>query len=232
MPDIRRISTPLYWTVTAALFAAAIVVSVRYTPVEATMGQAQKIFYLHLPTAINTFLACAVAFVAGVGYLWQRRRMWDDLGVAAARTAVVLGTVVLATGMIWGRSAWNAWWTWSPRLTFSLVLWLLYVVYLVLRPSILSPHRRALVGAVYLVVAFLDVPLVYLSVRLMDDIHPTSVSLAPAMLRTLLLWFVPMTMLTVGLIAAGYQLQARQSAGAEEAEAPAGAVAGEAGGSV
>ncbi len=173
------------------------------------MGLVQKIFYLHLPVAINTFLACAVVFVASVGYLWHRRQVWDDLAVAAAKVAVLLCSVVLLTGMIWARSAWGRWWTWSPRLTFSLMLWLLYVVYLVIRPSIESRQRRALVSAVYGMVAFLDVPLVYLSVRLMEDIHPTSVGLAVPVKLTLLLWFVPVTLFTAGVIVGGFRLEER-----------------------
>jgi heme exporter protein C len=105
--------------------------------------------------------------------------------------------------MVWARVAWGAWWTWSPRLTFSLVLWLLYVAYLVVRPSIEPAGRRAVVSAVFGIVAFLDVPLVYLSVKLLPDIHPSSIALAPEMRRTLLVCLVPVTMICGGLIAAG-----------------------------
>src|SRR5439155_1180764 len=140
----------------------------------------QMIFYLHLPCAIGTFLACLTCFVGAIGYLWQGNLIWDDLSAAAAKVSVQLCTIVLLTGMIWGHSAWGQWWTWSPRLTFSLVLWLLYVVYLMTRASVESVERRAIIGAVYGIVAFLDVPLVYLSVRLMPDIHPVSVTLSLA----------------------------------------------------
>lgn len=202
------------WFVAATTFAAALAITFFLTPVEATMGPVQKIFYVHLPSAINTFLACLVTFVASIGYLCTRRRWLDDLALAGAKAAVVLCGVVLITGMIWGRSAWGVWWTWSPRLTFSLVLFLLYVVYLVLRPSIESPERRAVVSAVYGVVAFLDVPLVYLSVKLIPDIHPSSIALDPAMKLTLMFWFVPVTLLAVGMVLSGYRLHRRQAAAA------------------
>ncbi len=175
-----------------------------YTPVEATMGPVQKIFYLHLPAAWSAFLACTVAFVGAVGYLWQRRLVWDDLSAAAAKTAALMCTVVLLTGIIWGHAAWGRWWVWSPRLTFSLLLWLLYVVYLIIRPSIGSRRRRAMVCAVYAVAAFLDVPLVYLSVRLMPDVHPVTIELIAPMKLTLAAWSVPVTMLTIGLMRAGF----------------------------
>jgi heme exporter protein C len=211
-----------YWAVVAASFAAASAMLVAYTPVEATMGPIQKVFYLHLPVAINAFLACAVAFVGGVGYLWHRRMAWDDLSAAGAKVAALLCTIVLATGVIWGRVAWGHWWTWSPKLTFSLLLWLLYVAYLIIRPSIESPPKRAMISAVYAVAAFLDVPMVYLSVRLMPDIHPTSVELIPAMKHTLAVWFVPVTLLTVGLIVAVRGAAGRCRARAAQREGEAG----------
>jgi heme exporter protein C len=95
-------------------------------------------------------------------------------------------------------------------LTFSLMLWLLYVVYLIIRPAIESPERRATISAVYAVAAFLDVPLVWLSVRLMPDIHPSSVELTGAMKLTLLAWFVPVTLLSVGLIVMLFKSSSRQ----------------------
>jgi heme exporter protein C len=206
----RSIFIAVYWAVTGVALAGAVGMLLWYTPTEATMGPVQKIFYLHLPVAIATFLACAVCFVASIGYLAQRQMWWDDLASAAARVAVVLCAVVLLTGMIWGKSAWGAWWTWSPRLTFSLLLFLLYIVYVMVRSTLEPGERRALVSAVYGIIAFLDVPLVYLSVRMMPDIHPTSIELAPAMRWTLLVWFVPVLLLAMGLIAARYELNGRE----------------------
>lgn len=199
----------VYWLATFVMFGVALATLAFYTPTEATMGPVQKIFYLHLPVAIATFLACLVNFVAAIGYMSQRRAVWDDLSAAAARVAVQLCAVVLATGMVWARSAWGHWWTWSPRLTFSLILFLLYVVYLMIRMSIESPERRAVVGAVYAIIAFLDVPLVWLSVKLMPDIHPASIELAPAMKLTLALWFAPVFMLAAGMIVAKFRLNGR-----------------------
>ncbi|WP_428938353.1 cytochrome c biogenesis protein [Fontivita pretiosa] len=199
-----------YWILTLLLTAAAVAMLAFYTPDEATMGSIQKIFYLHLPAAICTFLACLVCFVASIGYLTQRRNWWDDLAAASGRVAVQLCSIVLITGMIWGRSAWGQWWTWSPRLTFSLILWLLYVVYLMIRTSIESPQRRAVISAVYAIIAFLDVPLVYLSTRLMVDIHPTSITLATPMKLTLAVWFVPIVLLSAGLIMARFRLNQYQ----------------------
>ncbi len=199
-----------YWAVTLAVLAVAIVAATR-APVDAMMGPIQKVLYLHLPVAVNTFLSALVVFVACVGYLGGRRQMWDDLAHAAARVTALNGAVLLITGMFWAKVAWGVWWTWSPRLAFSLLLWLLYASYLVLRPMFESPQRRAMVCSVYGVVAFLDVPLVYLSVKLLPDIHPETIELAPEMRRVLLLWFAPVTMLSAGLIWARFNLTRRES---------------------
>lgn len=201
-----------YWTLTAISFVFAGALAVFYAPVESTMGVVQKIFYVHLPSAINTFVGFFIVFIASIGYLVQRRAWWDDLAVAAAKAGVLFCSVVLLTGMTWAKGAWGAWWTWSPRLTFSLLLWLLYVVYLILRASIDSEQRRTMVAAAYGVVAFLDVPLVYVSARLLPDIHPASITLAHEMKLTLAFWFLPVTLLNIGFITAGYALGARRRA--------------------
>ena len=108
--------------------------------------------------------------------------------------------------MTWARGAWGQWWTWSPRLTFSLILWLLYAFYLALRFRVHAPQRRAVMSSIYGVVAFLDVPLLYLSVKLLPDIHPTVSGLTPQMYPTLWTWFAGITMLSVGLISARFTL--------------------------
>ncbi|MBL1217994.1 MAG: hypothetical protein D8M59_10930 [Planctomycetes bacterium] len=215
MAQKKRIPTPaiiVYWVVTLGLFVGGLFLLAYYTPAnlrtpEYDAGAAQKIFYIHLPIAINTFVAALLVGVAGVAYLIGRRLVWDDFAYAAGKTAVLLGGIVLLTGVIWGRSAWwNArpwfvWWEWTPRLTFSLVLWLLYVVYLMIRPSIESANRRALVCAVYGIIAFLDVPLVYFSTKLLPDLHvPPGQAMSSGMKWTLLYWFAPITMMHVGIL--------------------------------
>ncbi|MEI8196298.1 MAG: cytochrome c biogenesis protein [Phycisphaerae bacterium] len=213
----------IYWLVTLLTFVGAIVLVFTWTPVAFAMGanqKIQKIFYFHLPVAINTFLACMTVFIASIGYLSTRKTWWDDLAMAAAKVSVVLCTGVLGTGMLWGHYAWNVWWTWSPRLTFSFMLWMLYVVYVLVRASIESPQRRAVVGAVYGIVAFLDVPLVYLSVKLLPEyepLHPKTTNLTGsisngAMTLTLWLCFIPITLMAVGLVLERYKLARRQRA--------------------
>lgn len=209
MTNRIKVFTYGYWILTVLLFVSGVLMLMFYTPTESTMGPVQKIFYIHLPVAISMFVATFILFCASVGYLWNRSLWWDDLAGATGKITVLFCSIVLLTGMIWGKSAWGQWWTWSPRLTFSLVLWLLYVVYLVIRPAIESPTRRATICAVYGMAAFLDVPLVYVSVKLMPDIHPASIELEPAMQLTLLAWAFPISMLMVGMIVTKFKLNRR-----------------------
>jgi len=211
-----------YWLLTALAFVVGGAMVAFYAPTESTMGIIQKIFYLHLPSAINTFVAFLVVFIASIGYLIGRKAWWDDLAAAAAKVGVLLCSIVLLTGMMWAKGAWGTWWTWSPRLTFSLLLWLLYVVYLLTRSSVDSRQRKAMISAVYGIVAFLDVPLVYLSARLLPDVHPASVAVAPQMELTLAVCFIPVTLLNIGIIAAGYvrATRAREHQHSETATSP------------
>ncbi|MDD4889392.1 MAG: cytochrome c biogenesis protein CcsA [Phycisphaerae bacterium] len=212
----------VYWAVTAALLAGGVVMLFAYTPVEATMGPIQKIFYAHMPAAVISLLACMVVFVAGIAYLWRKDLWWDHLAASAARTVVVLAGFALVSGMVWAKKAWGAWWVATPRLTFTLVLWLLYVVYLVLRSSIESSDRRAIVAAVYGIVAFLDVPLVWFSARLIKDpLHPPKIGLEDhRMVVTLLYWFLPVLLIALGLTIGGLKRAQRQAGQAERSAPP------------
>jgi len=160
------------------------------TPVERVMGIVQKVFYLHLPLAFMAFFSYFVAFVCGILYLAKKDIKWDVIGSSAVEIGVVLTTLVLITGSLWARPIWNTWWTWDPRLTTSLILWLIYAAYLILRMSVEQEDRRATFCAVMAIVGFIDVPIVFLSARLWRTIHPVviksrSIDIEPAMLTAL-----------------------------------------------
>jgi len=140
-----------------------------YAPEEATMGLMQKIFYFHLPLAWWAFAAFFGVFVASILLLLTRREEWDVLAGALAEVGVLFCGLALVTGSIWGRAAWNTWWTWDPRLSTTLVMWFVYAGYLVLRAA---GAGGAKVRAVLGIVAFVDVPLVFFSARLWRSIHP------------------------------------------------------------
>ena len=143
-----------------------------YAPTEASMGLIQKIFYLHLPLAWWALASFFLVFLGSVVYLFKRSPGADRLCAAAAETGVLLSGFALVTGMLWARKSWGVWWTWDPRLTTTLVMWFIYVGYLILRGLNMPPQRKSLVCAVLGVVAFLDVPLVFVSARIWRSIHP------------------------------------------------------------
>jgi heme exporter protein C len=135
----------------------------------------QRIFYFHVPSAWVAFLAFFVVFVASIFYLWKKNRKYDIVAYSSAEIGVIFATLVLITGPIWARPVWNTWWEWSPRLTLFLVLWFIYLAYLMLRNFVEGEERAARFAAVFGIVGFVDVPLVYVSIRLWRDIHPSPV---------------------------------------------------------
>ena len=149
-------------------------------PTEATMGDVQRIFYYHVPNAMLSFLFFAISFVASVLFLAWRKgqpalaQAADAWALAAAEVGVVFCTVVLITGPLWGKPVWGIWWTWDARLTTTLVLWLIYVSYLLLRKFAAGPQMQTL-AAVLAVFGALDVPIVYMANRWWRTQHPAPV---------------------------------------------------------
>jgi heme exporter protein C len=142
-------------------------------PRERTMGDLQRIFYFHVPGGITAMTAFAVNFLGSVMFLARRTPAWDALALASAEVGAMLLSINLVTGPIWAKPVWFVWWTWSPRLTLTLVLWILYVAYLLVRNYVADPERRAAIAAVFGIVAFADVPLVWFSIRWWRDQHPS-----------------------------------------------------------
>jgi heme exporter protein C len=133
---------------------------------------AQRIIYFHIATAWVGFLAFFVTFVAGVAYLRTQARRWDIVALSSAEIGTVFMLGVLISGSIWARPAWGVWWVWDERLTISLIQFLVYVGYLMLRSSVEDPLRRARFAAVYGVVAFISVPINFIAIRLWRTQHP------------------------------------------------------------
>ncbi len=143
-----------------------------FAPVEQHMGLVQKIFYIHLPLAWWALMSFFVVFVASIAYLKSRKTAWDNLAKAAAEIGVVFAGLTIISGSIWGRHSWGVWWTWDPRLSTALVMWFVYAGYLILRGLDMPRERNANIRAVLGIIAFIDVPLVFLSARLWRSIHP------------------------------------------------------------
>jgi heme exporter protein C len=165
----------ILWLLTAVLFFAAGYSAFFVAPEERTMGAIQRIFYFHVACAWTAFLAFFIVFIANIAYLRTRKLHWDWLGVSAAEVGVAFATAMLITGPIWAKPVWGIWWTWDARLTSAFVLWLLYVTFLLLRNLLPDAERRARICAVFGIFAFLDVPLVYFSIRLWRTQHPQPV---------------------------------------------------------
>src|SRR5580698_8942307 len=157
---------------TAMLMIAAIDMVFLYVPTEADQGIVQRIFYFHVPCAWVAFAAFGLVAICGIFYLWLGQEIWDDLGYAAAEIGMVFCTLVLVTGSIWAKPIWGTWWTWDSRLTTTLILWLLYGGYLMLRAMADDTPQVARFAAVIGIVAAADVPVVIVSVRLWRTIHP------------------------------------------------------------
>lgn len=197
------------------LLAAAGYAAFFVAPNEKTMGAIQRIFYFHVPSAWTAFGAFLIVFVANVAYLVRRTRRWDWLGVSAAEVGLAFCSVVLVTGPIWARPVWGVWWTWDARLTSTFVLWLMYVSYLILRTLIEDPERRAVASAAFGIFAFLDVPIVYMSIRWWRTQHPQPViaggegtGLDPVMWRVLLVCWAALLGVMALLLRQRYRLEA------------------------
>jgi heme exporter protein C len=162
----------------AAMIAALYAIFV-YAPPERVMGDVQRIMYAHVSLAWLSYLAFFVVFVCSIVYLWRRDERWDAVARASAEIGVVLTTLFIISGALWGRPVWGTWWTWDPRLTTTAILWFIYVAYLMLRAYVPEVPRAARYAAVLGIVGFLDVPIVHMSVTWWRALHPEPTVVRP-----------------------------------------------------
>lgn len=195
---MKKALVGLYALVTLGLMAWGYYQAIYVAPNDAMQGDIFRIIYYHVPSASVAFLFFAISLLGSVGFLAFRRnhpgraQVADAWALAGAEVGVVFCTVVLTTGPIWGRRAWGMWWTWDARLTTTLVLWLIYVSYLLLRRFSAGPQMQTL-AAVLGIFGALDVPIVYMSNRWWRTQHPAPVfggaqgsGMAPSMVGALL----------------------------------------------
>ena len=193
------------------LLSAASMVGVLYlifiwVPTEKNLGVSQRIFYFHVSMAWVGFFAFFWVLVGSVGYLWKRSQKMDRLAYSSAEIGVVFTTLMLITGVLWAKPVWGVWWTWDPKLTTSLILWLIYVAYLMLRAYSPRGDQGARFAAILGIIGFVDVPIIYLSVVWWRTVHPNVVgtaatgSLEPSMRMVLMACTVAFTLLFAYLL--------------------------------
>jgi heme exporter protein C len=177
----------ILFSLTAALILISIYVVFFVAKIPIDPGQAAgdpndfKIFYFHLPIAISAYISFAIVFVASILYLRSKQQKWDIMALSAAEIGVIFAILTLLSGSIWGKSAWNAYWaSWDIRLNTSLVLFLIYLSYLMVRQAVEEPEKRARLSAVFGIVGFISVPVSFLSVRFYARQHPCVVPPCPS----------------------------------------------------
>lgn len=189
------------------LMAAALARAIFFTPPDRLQGIAQKIFYVHLPSAWVAFLAFGLTAIAGAVWLFIKDARLDRFAESSAEVGVIFTTGVLVSGPLWGKPIWGAWWVWDARLTLTLFLWFLYLGYLVLRGAVDDREARARYSAVVGILGALLIPFIHLSVYLFRTQHPTPIVANPTgiqmpavMIKTLFFSLGAFTVLYVALV--------------------------------
>lgn len=168
-PATAHLTLTLIWLI-VALYMIFL-----YAPQEATMGEVQRIFYVHFSMACTALLAYFFVFLGSMGYLWKRSRWADDFAYASAEVGFVFCCCVLVTGPLWAKPVWGIWWTWDARLTSTFILWLLYIGYLMLRSYVNNPGRVEVLSAVVGILGFVDAIIDYMAIRWWRTQHPQPV---------------------------------------------------------
>jgi heme exporter protein C len=181
-------------------------------------GDAARIVYFHVAMAlVALFVAFLVVFIASIAYLRTADPRWDRLGHASAEVGLVFTSLVLITGSIWGYPIWGTWWSWDPKLTTTLILWFMYLGYLMVR-SYADPPRGPRFAAIVGIVAFVDVPIVYLSSYWWRTLHPQPVigplaeqQPSPSIVWALALSVIAFTVLYAFLVRLRYEIDAAEA---------------------
>ena len=209
-----NLSTKIIAIITALLIFISLYLIFGYARIEGTMLEVQKIFYYHVSAALTVFVAFGVNCVFSIKYLIQRKPNDDLLAGAAAELGIIFCTIALLSGPIWARYAWNTWWNWEARLTSTLVLWLMYIGYFILR-SALEGDRRRIYSAVLGIIAYLDVPIVYYAVDIWQGgLHPdrgTKWSLEATMRHTWMVALLALILLFTFLLIVRYRMKKAQA---------------------
>jgi heme exporter protein C len=194
----------------ALMIVAAIAIFV-YAPTDALQGPVQRIFYLHVSSAIAAYGCFAVVLIGGIVYLRKESLAADRWARAGALVGLVFTTVTLVMGMLWARPIWGTFWTWDARLTSTLVLWMIYAGYLLVRRLAEPGRQAARFAAVVGIFGFIDVPVVHFSVTWWRTVHPGPVvindALPPEMLAAFFITMACTLFLAGVMIAIRYRIE-------------------------
>jgi heme exporter protein C len=199
-----------------------------WAPTERMMGDSYRIMYIHFPSWVGTAAGYLIAFIASIAYLRTRDQGYDYVAASAAEIGLLFNTTGLITGSLWGRPTWGVYWTWDPRLTTTAIMAITFAGYLVLRAFIEDPEARARVSSLVAIVGFVNVPIVYFSVRWWRTLH--QVQSSPETVDSPMVWALRTMMLAflclfLYLLISRYRLA--RIRGEEELEAVRLEVAGE-----
>jgi heme exporter protein C len=173
MGSMNKIILSLEWGSILGLICCGLWIFLKL-PIETSQGFPQKIMYLHVPSVITTYLAFFVVFVYSIAYLWKRELMFDQIAKASAEVGLVFCALVLITGAIWGRTTWGTYWVWDARLTTTLLLFLIFMGYFLLRMSVNDRDKEARLASVLGIIGFLDIPIIHKSVEWWRTLHQPS----------------------------------------------------------
>jgi len=173
MGSMKKIILYLEWGSILGLLGCGLWVFLKL-PIETSQGFPQKIMYIHVPSVFTTYLAFFVVFVYSIAYLWKRELMFDQIAKASAEVGLVFCALVLITGAIWGKSTWGTYWVWDARLTITLLLFLIFMGYFLLRMSVNDRDKEARLASVLGIIGFLDIPIIHKSVEWWRTLHQPS----------------------------------------------------------
>jgi heme exporter protein C len=172
-------------------------------PIELKMGLVQKIFYFHMPSAVFSMVFFFFSFLFSILYLIKKKNIFDNFAASSVEIGVLLSTFVIISGPLWAKKTWGDYWVWDARLTFTLIMWLIYISYLIIRSSDLNEKVKK-VSAVLAIMGFVDIPLVHYSSKKWGGMHPIvtqdkgiSKSMAPEMATALYLSLLTILLISV-----------------------------------
>lgn len=183
----RICSRPLLANLLVAAALVAALLSTCLAPTESTMGNAQRVMYVHVAVAWMALVGFGGMAGSGLRYLVTRRLQWDCWALSFTEMGWLCASLTLITGSLWAHAAWGTWWTWDPRLLTSFIMWALYSGILILRSGVDDSHQRAKVAAIASLMGLADVPLVVMATRWFRGIHPVSPEMEPSMWFTLVI---------------------------------------------